>query len=84
MIMATIRTVYINGADKSGFTFGVDSVTPTTWKFSNRVPKSAYASFALGEIADNPKVQEWIQQNKTVIMSKIELQNKLKQLAGVR
>ena len=72
-----IRRVYVE--DSSGFTLGMDNVTPVTFIFSNRLPKTAYTSFSIEPLADNPKVQEWIQSlsDKRIIMSMNDLARKL-------
>lgn len=75
-----IKKVFV--INDGGFSFGMDSVTPVSWVFSNRKPKNMYAEYNLSPFTDNAKVQEWIAQNKKVCMSLVELREKLKALAA--
>ena len=80
--MKPIHTVWIDGTDKSGMTFGIDDVTPVTWIFRNSKPKNGILPYSLEPYSDNEHTQKWIRENnKTVVMSFYELRAKLLSLA---
>lgn len=75
------KILHVHVVNDGGFMFGMDKVTPVSWKFSNRVPAKVYNSFRLKpEHADNEKVQKWIARHKAVVMSYRELYNTLEEL----
>lgn len=79
--LQVIRSVHVE--NNGGFTFGMDSITPVSFVFSNKPSANVYDSFGLGDFADFPKVQEWIkQQNFKAVMSKNELIQKIISLSN--
>lgn len=56
--------VYANVINDGGFEFGMDYVTPVTWKFSRVALKSAYRSLILPG-----RMNAWAKQQKTIVAS---------------
>jgi hypothetical protein len=71
---------WIETVGKDGFEFGLDMVTPVTWRlFHSHKPSNAYRCLGLPEPFNNHKYKEWLKENnkKEIIASMAELQAKI-------